>query len=151
MPCLSLFPTVKTAALYLVPIKSYSKNTHASFIFKWAIVTMSSSVNMTQQAILNLIHHIVDPNQYDLIKSLLFKFQSTFDTTNYTIAKTKVFHTIETYPHVPPVSISYSSTPTSISDMRSIINKLLARGLVCKVQAMQNSSENFLPFFYIFR
>ncbi len=33
-----LFPTVKTAALYLVPIRSYSKNTHTSFISKWIIV-----------------------------------------------------------------------------------------------------------------
>jgi len=34
---MSLFPTVKTAALYLIPIKSYSKNTHLPFILEWAI------------------------------------------------------------------------------------------------------------------
>ncbi len=38
MPWISLFPTVKTAALYLVPIKSYSKNTHGSSILKWILV-----------------------------------------------------------------------------------------------------------------
>ena len=32
-----LFPTVKTAALHLVPIKSYSKNTHPPSFLKWAI------------------------------------------------------------------------------------------------------------------
>ncbi len=37
MPWISLFPTVKTAALYLVPIKSYSKNTHGSSILKWIL------------------------------------------------------------------------------------------------------------------
>jgi hypothetical protein len=37
-----LFPTVKTAALYLASIKSYSKNTHAPFILKWAIENLNS-------------------------------------------------------------------------------------------------------------
>jgi hypothetical protein len=37
MPRISLFPTVKTAALYLVPIKSYSKNTHTPSFLKWVI------------------------------------------------------------------------------------------------------------------
>jgi hypothetical protein len=37
MPWISLFPTVKTAALYLVPIKSYSKNTHTPSFLKWVI------------------------------------------------------------------------------------------------------------------
>jgi hypothetical protein len=29
---------VKTAALYVVPIKNYSKNTHDSSILKWILV-----------------------------------------------------------------------------------------------------------------
>ena len=33
-----LFPMVKTTALYLAPIKSYSKNTHVPFILKWPTV-----------------------------------------------------------------------------------------------------------------
>jgi hypothetical protein len=37
-----LFPTVKTAALHLASIKNYSKNTHAPFILKWAIMKSSS-------------------------------------------------------------------------------------------------------------
>jgi hypothetical protein len=37
MRWISLFPTVKTAALYLVPIKSYSKNTHPPFVLEWAL------------------------------------------------------------------------------------------------------------------
>jgi hypothetical protein len=37
----TLFPTVKTAALYHVLIKSYSKNTHVSSILKWILVEYS--------------------------------------------------------------------------------------------------------------
>jgi hypothetical protein len=33
-----LFPTVKTAGLYHIPVKSYSKNTHGSSILKWILV-----------------------------------------------------------------------------------------------------------------
>ena len=33
-----LFRTVKTVALYHVPIKIYSKNTHGSSILKWILV-----------------------------------------------------------------------------------------------------------------
>jgi hypothetical protein len=33
-----IFPTVKTAAFYIVPIKSYSKNTHAPSFLEWAVV-----------------------------------------------------------------------------------------------------------------
>jgi hypothetical protein len=33
-----LLPTVRTAAPYLNPFKSYSKNTHQPFFFKWALV-----------------------------------------------------------------------------------------------------------------
>jgi hypothetical protein len=40
MRWISLFPTVKTAALYIVPIKSYSKNTHPAFFLKWAVVLL---------------------------------------------------------------------------------------------------------------
>jgi hypothetical protein len=37
---ISLFTMVKIAALYLVPIKSYSKKYSAAFFSKWAIVTV---------------------------------------------------------------------------------------------------------------
>ena len=30
-------PTAKTAALHLVPVKSYSKNTHPPSFLKWAV------------------------------------------------------------------------------------------------------------------
>ncbi len=40
MRWISLFPTAKTAALYLVPIKSYSKNTQGSSILKCILVKM---------------------------------------------------------------------------------------------------------------
>ena len=33
---------IKTADLYHVPIKSYSKNTHPPFILKWILVTALS-------------------------------------------------------------------------------------------------------------
>ena len=32
-----LFPTVKTAALYLISIKSYSKNIHPPFFLEWTL------------------------------------------------------------------------------------------------------------------
>jgi hypothetical protein len=38
MRWISLFPTVKIAALYLVPIKGYSKNLHLPSFLKWAAV-----------------------------------------------------------------------------------------------------------------
>jgi hypothetical protein len=38
MHWISLFSTVKTAALYLVPIKSYSKNTHPPSFLEWAVL-----------------------------------------------------------------------------------------------------------------
>ncbi len=41
MHWISSFPTVKTAALYLVPIKSYSKNTHPPSFLEWAVVPNS--------------------------------------------------------------------------------------------------------------
>jgi hypothetical protein len=47
-----LFPMVKTAALYLVPVKSYSKNTHAPFILKWAIIFIIMNEKEIQMAML---------------------------------------------------------------------------------------------------
>jgi hypothetical protein len=35
---------VKTAALYLVPIKSYSKNTHPPSFLEWAVDTIRSLI-----------------------------------------------------------------------------------------------------------
>jgi hypothetical protein len=40
MPSTVLSQMVKTAAFYLVPIKSYSKNTHPPFFLKRAIVSV---------------------------------------------------------------------------------------------------------------
>ena len=37
-----LFPTAKTAALYLFPIKSYLKNTQGFSILKWVLVEFSA-------------------------------------------------------------------------------------------------------------
>ena len=39
-----LFPVVKTAGLYLDPVKSYSKNAHGHLTLKWTIVIESSFV-----------------------------------------------------------------------------------------------------------
>jgi hypothetical protein len=47
-----LFLTAKTAALYLVPFKSYSRNTHDSSILKWTLVRF---VCMTKQSIAILL------------------------------------------------------------------------------------------------
>ena len=40
---------VKTAAFYLVPIESYSKNTHPPFILKWAVVQIVVSARDVQK------------------------------------------------------------------------------------------------------
>jgi len=37
---------VKTAAFYLVPIESYSKNTHPPFILKWAVVSIGKNKSL---------------------------------------------------------------------------------------------------------
>ncbi|CAF1367651.1 unnamed protein product [Didymodactylos carnosus] len=93
----------------------------------------STSVNdKVQQEILKLIDHIKDKDQHHKLKSLLYQFQKTFDTSQYTTAKTIIMHAIETYPHTPPVSKCYPSNPTSIEEMREIVNKLLEAGLVRK-------------------
>ncbi|CAF1521257.1 unnamed protein product [Rotaria sp. Silwood1] len=44
-------------------------------------ITTPPPLPTTQQTISNLLFHIADQTQRDLIQSLLFKFQSTFDTT----------------------------------------------------------------------
>ncbi|CAF2669091.1 unnamed protein product [Rotaria sp. Silwood2] len=93
-------------------------------------ITTPPSPILPQQVILNLLSHITYQVQHDQIQSLLLKFQSTFDTSKYTIARTKIFHAIETYPHAPPVSKSYPSNLTTNSEMRLIINKLITAGLI---------------------
>ena len=40
------FPTAKTAALYLLPIKSYSKNTHPPSFLEWAVVTAVADIGL---------------------------------------------------------------------------------------------------------
>jgi hypothetical protein len=41
----SLFPAVKTAGLYRIPVKSYSKNTHGSSFLKWILVALTDYLN----------------------------------------------------------------------------------------------------------
>ncbi|CAF4359376.1 unnamed protein product, partial [Rotaria sordida] len=98
-------------------------------------ITIPPPLPTIQQTISNLLFHIVDQTQHGLIQSLLFKFQSTFDTSKYTVAQTKLSHVIETYPHTPSVSKCYLSNPTSIAEMRLIINKLLEAGLIRESQS----------------
>jgi hypothetical protein len=98
-------------------------------------ITTPSSFITTQQSILNLIQHITDDNQSARIRSLLFKFQNTFDTSQYKTAKTKIFHAIETCPHPPPVSKCYPGTPSSNAEMKLIIDKLLEADLIRQSQS----------------
>jgi transposase InsO family protein len=98
-------------------------------------ITPPPSSNTIQQAISNLLHHISDQDQHDRIQLLLFRFESSFDTSKYTVTHTQLSHVIETYPHTPPVTKCYPSNPTSISEMRLIINKLLEAGLVRQSQS----------------
>ena len=88
------------------------------------------SLTSIQQQLMNLSNHIHGTDQHDLLRSLLFRFERNFDTSQYTIARTKITHVIETHPHTHPVSKCYSSNPALISEMRSIIDKLLKSGLV---------------------
>ena len=92
--------------------------------------TFTCPFTSTQQQLSNFLNHIDDPNQHGSLQSLLFRFERSFDTSQYTTARTKVTHVIETYPHTPPVSKCYPSNPTSIYEMRSIIDKLVQSGLV---------------------
>jgi hypothetical protein len=48
-----LFQTVKTAGPHLIPIKSYSKNTHPSSFLKWIIVNTDFSGKFTLQPFQN--------------------------------------------------------------------------------------------------
>lgn len=98
-------------------------------------ITPSKPCNTVREALSELIPHLIDSVQYDRIQSLLFKYESTFDTSQYTIARTKLSHVIETYPHTPPVTKCYPGNPTSISELRLIINKLLTAGLVRQSQS----------------
>ena len=98
-------------------------------------ITPSKPCNTVREDLSELISHIIDSVQYDRIQLLLFKYESTFDTSQYTIARTKLSHVIETYPHTPPVTKCYPGNPTSISEMRLIINKLLTAGLVRQSQS----------------
>jgi hypothetical protein len=53
-----LFPTVKTAGLYLLPIKSYSKNTQGSSILKWIIIAIASGELDSQHFLSMMIYNI---------------------------------------------------------------------------------------------
>ena len=93
------------------------------------------ALTATHKRILQLISHIAESNEYDQLKSLLLRFEDTFDTSRYRLATTKISHAIETHPHTPPVSRCYPSTPVMIHEMRSIVEKLLESGLVRKSQS----------------
>ena len=60
-----LFPIVKTTALYLAPIKSYSKNTHAPFILKWAIIQFHSTNFKLSKYIISLLVQAERSNTVD--------------------------------------------------------------------------------------
>ena len=78
----------------------------------------------------NLIHHITDPIQHASMQSLLSQFTSRFDTSKYSVARTTICHAIETYPHTPPVSRCFSTSPSLTTEMRLIIDNLLDTGLI---------------------
>ena len=72
----------------------------------------------TKQSINNLSEHITDEIQRNKIQSLLYQFQSIFDTSKYKVANTQLSHVIETYPHTPPVSKCYRSNLVMNAEMR---------------------------------
>lgn len=73
--------------------------------------------NSLQQQINKLIEHINDADQHQSLNSLLSRSGRTFDTSQYTTARTPVSHIIETHPHTPPISKCYISTPSLIKEM----------------------------------
>ena len=87
-------------------------------------------LDSVRQQIDNLIKHIDDNEQHRSLKTLLYQFERTFDTSQYTTARTPVTHIIETHPHTPPVSRCYPSNPKMITEMRQIIDSLLKSGLI---------------------
>ena len=94
-----------------------------------------SPLNAVRERILHLLSHITERTSHDQLKTLLFRFETTFDTSKYRMATTKIAHAIETHPHTPPVSRCYPTTPALINEMRSIIGKLLDARLVRQSQS----------------
>ena len=98
------------------------------------ITNVKTSSSM-EQIITSLTKHISHPFQLDSLRNLLLRFQATFDTSTFTIARTEISHAIETHPHTPPVSKSYPGNSTVNAEMKCIVNKLLAEGLVRESQS----------------
>lgn len=112
-----------------------SPNPQSNINNKHLNIITSSSNGSIKQYINNLLNHVTDETRLKNLQSLLFEFQSIFDADKYTVANTKLSHVIETYPHTPPVSKCYRGNPTTNNEMRLIVNKLLAAGLIRESQS----------------
>lgn len=86
--------------------------------------------HLNDQSTNKLFEHIHDNNQHQQLKSLFNQFERTFDTGQYTTARTPVRRIIETLPHTPLVSKCYASNPALIKEMKSIMDKLTQSKLV---------------------
>jgi hypothetical protein len=83
MRWISLFPMAKTATLYLVPIKSYSKNIHPPFFLEWAVVSFvySQMISLLFRKLVQYswyINEYVDLLDLNISSAQFFKYNNNF-------------------------------------------------------------------------
>ena len=83
------------------------------------------------QAIVSLTDKITDQQQRTDLRTLLFRYHRTFDTTRHSIARTSIGHVINTVPHSPPASRPYHQ-PDKNDAMYKIIQEFLDAKLIFK-------------------
>lgn len=87
------------------------------------------------QFVIALARHSRDRLQWDLSRRSGSQFRVTVETTEFLIVRLKISSSVETHPHVPPVSNSYRGTSCTNSELKSIIQKWLSDGLVPESQS----------------
>ncbi|CAF1483840.1 unnamed protein product [Rotaria sordida] len=91
--------------------------------------TVSNVHSSSENAFRELIKHVDNKNQQNVLLALLFNFRHIFDTQKYNIAKTCIHHIINTNPHSPPASKPYPQ-PDKEEYMFNMIQKFLQAGLI---------------------
>ncbi|CAF1376893.1 unnamed protein product [Rotaria sordida] len=91
--------------------------------------TVSNVHSSSENAFRELIKHVDNKNQQNVLLALLFNFRHIFDTQKYNIAKTCIHHIINTNPHSPPASKPYPQ-PDKEEHMFNMIQKFLQAGRI---------------------
>ena len=94
----------------------------------WMEPELSPKVN---EAILSLTEKITDQQHCADLRTLLFRYHRTLDTTRHSIAKTSIDHIINTVPHSPPACRPYLQ-PDKNDAMYKIIQEFLDGKLISK-------------------